>query len=171
MKVARLKIYGFGAKVGSSAGVGMVELPEAACDEAMRLLAIYSESWTAFNDARNRQAKKRAITILSRARRIYRVHVQEHDCGRVASVKASPDRGSVEEQLRAAVLRAQEQLEDAWATLSGLSRLSIESGATSDGTVTLAEAKLLWVAARKRYTSVLRRFSDYAVNGKLPEAS
>ena len=46
MKIARLKMYGFGAKV--SAGVGLVELPEATCDEAMRLLAIYSEAWTAF---------------------------------------------------------------------------------------------------------------------------
>jgi hypothetical protein len=51
----------FGSKVGSSGGVGMVELPEATCDEAMRLLAIYSEARTAFSDALDRQVKKRPV--------------------------------------------------------------------------------------------------------------
>lgn len=167
MKVVRLKIYGFGATVGSSAAV-MIELPEAICDEAMRLFAIYSEAWTAFHGACDRPARKRAFAVLGRARRIYQEHLKEHRCGRAASLKASG--GSVEEQLQAAVLRAQEQLEAAWATYSELRRLSIESGATADGTVTLAEAKLLWRAARLAYTRALRRFSDHVVRRERPRA-
>jgi hypothetical protein len=169
MKVARFKIYGFGARVGSSAGVGIVELSEATCDEGMRLLAIYSEAWTAFQDALDRKARKRTYAVLCRARRIYLEHVREHRCRKVNSPSAWPDSSSVEEPLRAAVFRAQEQLELAWATLSEVSRLSIDAGATSDGTVALTEAKQLWAAARKRYTSALRRFSDYVVRGKLSE--
>ncbi len=78
-------------------------------------------------------------------------------------------REQVEEQLRTDLFGAQRLLDDAVAKLTDLSRLSIESGVTSDGTVTLEETRQLRAAARKRYLVALRRFADYVVCGKWPE--
>jgi hypothetical protein len=39
--VASVKIYGFGAKAGSSASVVLVELAEVTCGEALRLFGAY----------------------------------------------------------------------------------------------------------------------------------
>jgi hypothetical protein len=80
-------------------------------------------------------------------------------------------REQVEEQLRADLLVAQGLLEAAGVKLSDLSRLSIESGVTSEETVTLEWPRQLRVAARKRYLTALRRFADYVAHGKLPEQS
>jgi hypothetical protein len=109
--------------------------------------------------------------MLARARRLYLDHTRKHGCGKAALVDASLDSGSVEEQPRADVLEAQVllEIEQAWATPG--EALPAESAVALDGTLTLAEAKHLWAAARQRYTTALRRFSDYLVRGKLPEAS
>src|SRR5271169_3960335 len=93
-QVARVKIYGFGARVGSSASVVMVEIAEGACDEAMRLFAAYSAASTAYHGASGGPAKKKAMSVLFRARRLHREHAQEHGCSKATSVKPSPNCGS-----------------------------------------------------------------------------
>lgn len=71
---------------------------------------------------------------------------------------------NTEEQLRAALGSARSDLDTALARRRELSRLTAEYGLLSDGTITMAEADLLYTDARSRYARALARFADYTLS-------
>src|SRR5215472_1367253 len=172
-RIASIKLQRSHSSTGSTDGAVKVDIAEVKCTQAMRLSAAYLAAWTALHDATDRAAKERALVALSRARGLHREHADRHGCLKHDSVKTPLESANapgklvrteeLESQLRADLLTAQRNLENAGAKVEELSRLSLESGVTSDGTVTLEEARELRIVARNRYLTALRRFSDYLV--------
>ncbi len=151
------------------------------CPEGIRLLQAYTQALSVFHRAQEplvtglsrrnpdyaeaRTAREQAFSELARARGLYWKHVQMHGC----RVPAAGGNRATENALRQQMIEARAAFDKASETFQSLIQMGIDARETSDGALGIEQARRIHRAACEGYVKALRRFSEYMLEGKLPE--